>query len=157
MKSVVIYASHAGNTQRIAEAVAATLRRHGSVELMKVDQAPASVPKDTDLLVVGGPTEGHGITPDLVAFFDGLAPGALDGVACVAFDTRLHWPHWLSGSAADRIVERLEASGARIVAQPESFIVSMKPLLEPGEGDRASAWAEALVGRLTPVGSGAGG
>jgi len=140
MKSLVIYATTSGNTQSIAEAIADALRRRGTVELMTADQAPASLP-EADLAFIGGPTERHTLTEPMVRFFNRLAPGSLRQTPTAAFDTRLRWPRLLSGSAADEIAKRLRAAGVPVAARAESFIVSMKPELEPGEIARAAAWA----------------
>jgi len=140
MKTLVIYASTSGNTQRIAEMIADALRPRGGVELMSADDAPTVLPA-ADLILIGGPTERHTLTEPMARFLDRLAPESLQGIATAAFDTRLRWPRLLSGSAADEIAKRLHAAGARLVARPESFIVSMKPELEPGEIDRAAVWA----------------
>jgi hypothetical protein len=64
--------------------------------------------------------------------------------AVAAFDTRVHWPRRLSGSAADGIAARLQAAGGSLVAPPESFIVTMTPEIEPGELARARAWGAPL-------------
>jgi flavodoxin len=148
MQSVVIYASRSGNTRTIAAAIAAALRAHGPVHLLSVEEAPVTLPAATDLLVIGGPTEGHGMTAPLIQFFDRLAPAALQGMAAAGFDTRLRWPRWLSGSAAVDITHRLRQMGARVIAPAESFLVSTTPRLEPGQVDRATAWAAALADTL---------
>ena len=140
MKSLVVYATTSGNTRTIANAIADELRRRGPVELIEADLAQARLP-EADVVFIGGPTEGHTMTKPLVRLFDRLEPGSLKGVAVAAFDTRLDWPRLLSGSAAAGIAKRLKAAGARSSAPPESFIVSMKPELEPGETVRAAAWA----------------
>jgi flavodoxin len=145
MHSLVIYASRSGNTRRIAEAIANQLGERGSVDLRPVDEAPTEIEPDIDLVVIGGPTEAHGITPPVSAFFDRLAPKALAGRRAVGFDTRLRWPEWLSGSAGARITDRLKGLGANVVAPEESFFVTRKPDLEAGELERASTWAATLV------------
>ncbi|HET8571624.1 MAG TPA: flavodoxin domain-containing protein [Candidatus Limnocylindria bacterium] len=149
MKSVVIYASHAGNTRRIAEAVARALRTAGPTEVMHAEQVMA-LEDDVDLLVIGGPTEGHGPTPEIKDLVHRIA-GTVRGLRAAAFDTRLQWPKLLSGSAAAAIGASLRASGARVVLPPESFIVSMKPELLPGEEERATAWGEQLVNRVAEL------
>lgn len=154
MKSVVIYASRSGNTRLVAEAIANALGTRGSVELHPIDQAPQTFTADTDLVVVGGPTEGHGMTEPVIAYLDGLTATALEGIAAAAFDTRLWWPRALSGSAASGIAKRLQESGARLAVREESFIVSMKPALEPGELERAAVWGATLADAVearTPV------
>jgi flavodoxin len=85
MESVVIYASRKGNTRHIAETIAASLARHGTVRTWCVDETPEVVPAGTDLLVIGGPTETHGMTPRLAGYLDQLElaePGRLSAAAC---------------------------------------------------------------------------
>jgi flavodoxin len=155
VKSLVVYSTRTGNTRRTAEAIAEGLRAGGSVDVRSVTDDLAPLPDDVDILVVGGPTEGHGMTPPIASFLDGLPDGACAGRAAVAFDTRLQWPRWLSGSAADGIRQRLERAGAARPVPTESFAVTMKPELVSGELDRARAWGAALAAGLAPAGSAA--
>lgn len=145
MHSLVIYASRSGNTRRIAEAIADGLRPKGSVELESVDEAPAAIPPEVDLVLIGGPTEAHGMTPPMKEFLSRLAPDALSGRRAAAFDTRLRWPLLLSGSAGAGITDHLRAQHANVVTHEESFFVTRKPELEPGEVERAAAWAAGLA------------
>ena len=145
MKSVVVYGSRSGNTREVAAAIAGALEAYGPVRLVAVEDASATVWDDCDLLVVGGPTEGRHATPPVQAFFDRLPAHALRGLDAAAFDTRLDWPLLLSGSAAGQIRRRLLDAGANMVASPESFRVSSRPELRPGELERAPAWARAVA------------
>jgi flavodoxin len=149
MNSIVIYGSRHGNTHKIAEAIASELRRHGTAWLFSVDDAPSVLPKKTDLMVVGGPTEAHRMTQPIVEFFDQFGKGDLEGVAAAAFDTRLRWPRWLSGSAAAGITARLRQAGAKVIDPEGSFVVAGKyPMLEHGELERATEWAATLAGKV---------
>jgi len=141
MKSIVVYSTRSGNTRQVAEVIAEALRAHGQVELLAAESAPRHLTPGTDLLVVGGPTEGHGMTPPIERFLEDLELTAIDGTAVAAFDTRLRWPKVLSGSAADGIAKRLTSDGATLIVPPESFMVTRKPELEEGELRRATAWA----------------
>ena len=144
MRSIVIVASRDGNTRLVAEAIANGLRSVGRAEVLRAERgAAAAVTDEVDLVVIGGPTEEHGMTEAVSDVLDVLASRCAPRFAA-AFDTRLRWPRFLSGSAADRIAERLEAMGARMVASPESFMLSMKHELLPGELDRALAWGAGL-------------
>ena len=140
MKSLVIYATTSGNTATVATAIADALRARGAVELLTADRAPSTLPP-VDLVVVGGPTEGHTMTASMRGFLERLEPSSVRATAAAAFDTRVNWPRLLSGSAAVGIAKKLTAAGARIIRPPESFIVTTKPQLEAGEVDRAAAWA----------------
>ncbi len=149
MNSIVIYGSRHGNTHKIAEAIATELRRHGTAHLFSLDDAPSVLPRKTDLMVVGCPTEAHRMTPPMVKFFDQLGNGELEGVAAAAFDTRLRWPRWLSGSAATGILARLRQAGAKVIDPEASFVVAGKyPVLEHGELERAALWASSLAGKV---------
>lgn len=151
VKSVIVYATTTGNTRAVATAVADALRSQGEAHLLSAEEARTRLPADFDLLVVGGPTEAHGATRPIVEFLDSLGERGLDGRAAAAFDTRLWWPRMLSGSAAEVIAARLRAAGARLLVPQESFIVSMKPALEPGELERAPAWAATLAAAMAPA------
>jgi flavodoxin len=150
MKSLVIYATRCGNTRTIAEAIAATLRERGTAEVFDVERAPATLPQ-SDLIFIGGPTERHTLTPPVARFFDGLARGSLSGKAAVAFDTRMQWPRFLSGSAADEIAGRLRAADAHLVAQPESFFVRTDAQggYELVRSARAGAWAAEIADQVS--------
>ncbi|HEX6128529.1 MAG TPA: flavodoxin family protein [Candidatus Limnocylindria bacterium] len=151
MKSLVVYVSHKGNTQRVAEAIGDVLAAHGTVDVLPVEEAPPIMEEDIDLLMIGGPTEGHGMTPEMSGFLDRLDVASVRGRAVAAFDTRVNWPRILSGSAADGIGKRLEAAGAMVFKPQGSFIVSTEPVLLPGELERAREWAESVARSVVPV------
>lgn len=146
MKSLVYYATRSGNTRQVANAMADALRPAGPVEVLSVEAGPGAITDDVDLILVGSPTEGHGMTPQIVAFLDALPP--LPGRNAAAFDTRVNWPRWASGSAAAGIRARLEGAGARGPVPSASFLVSMAPEIKPGELQRAAAWASGLAGTV---------
>jgi flavodoxin len=146
MNSTVVYESRYGNTARIARAIATRLEMAGPARFVEAADATAFAVAGVDLLVVGGPTEGHGVTPTLRGRLEQLPDDALKGVAAAAFDTRLNWPAFLTGSAAKGIARMLEEKGARLIAPPEGFVVKgMKEAhLLGGEVERAEAWAGTL-------------
>jgi flavodoxin len=148
MTAIVFYASRTGNTQRVAEAIADGLGGRVKVDVRAIDAGPADVPDDAELVVIGGPTEAHGVTDEVDRFIAALPHGCLHDRFAAAFDTRVRWPRWLSGSAAEGIRGRLEASGARQPVASQSFLVSMKPEIEPDELSRARAWGAELASSL---------
>jgi flavodoxin len=153
MKTLVVYESKYGNTELIARALADKLGEAVPAELAAVNGHTPSI-EGIDLLVVGGPTQYHGISPALRKFLDGIPTGALVGVLAAAFDTRLHGMKLLTGSAAGQIGKALERKGASLVAEPESFLVtSGEGPLEEGELKRAGTWADLIAevgGLLAP-------
>ena len=141
MNALIVYDSRFGNTERIARAIAEALECR-SVGVG--DVAPADV-EGVDLLLVGGPTQVHGVSPALRAFLAGLPAHALQDVPAAAFDTRFPKARALTGSAAAGLARRLGRKGARLVAPPESFFVTdMEGPLVEGELERAAGWARGL-------------
>jgi len=151
MKALVIYGTRYGNTQKIAEAIGDGLKGTFSVEVLPVEGVAPTQVTAADLLVIGGPTEGHGMTPALKSFVDGMT-FALDGKPVAAFDTRIGIARILSGSAANGIEAHLRRAGAKVIAEEGSFIVKGKqPELETGELARAQAWGKEVAGRITSL------
>lgn len=150
MHTLVIYDTTSGNTRAVAERIADAARARGTATLLAAGEAGNSLER-ADVFILGAPTEGRTMTKPMSGLLDRLGPDALRGAAVAAFDTRLRWPRFLSGSAAEEIGRRLERAGARLVAAPESFIVTMKPTLEPGELERAGSWAADVVDAVAAV------
>lgn len=172
MRVAIVYESMYGNTRRVAEAVGAGVRRadaDAEVQLVPVHEAAQIAPDGVDLLVLGAPTHawglprtntrhgaaeasqrGHG-EPPLEPFAE--SPGVREWleavppmqVAAATFDTRRDAPAALTGRAAKVIGKRLRAKGARLVAAPESFLVTKDNHLVSGELDRAHTWGEHLL------------
>ena len=94
------------------------------------------------------------MTRPLRAQLDSLTSHHLDGVAAATFDTRAHGPRFLTGAASRGIARRLEQKGAKLVLEPESFLVDGKegPLAEgessapaAGPGTSSPNWLAACV------------
>ncbi len=149
MESMVVYHSQFGNTRTLAEAIAAALQVHGRVRLFGLDrEVPLNLGR-VDLLVVGGPTQAHGMTGRMRQFLDELDTRQATGVVAAAFDTRYRMPVFLSGSAARAIASNLCRLGFHLFVPPESFFVTRgTPQLEDGEAEQAKAWATSLATRL---------
>lgn len=145
MNALVLYATRYGNTRRVAAAIADGLRTSMTVEVAAIEEADAVIPAGTDLVVIGGPTEGRHMTPVMREFLERLPHRAFSGVSAAAFDTRLDWPRWLSGSAAEDIRHELGRLGARVPIAVESFLVSMSPEISSDELTRARSWGGALA------------
>lgn len=173
MRAVLVYESMYGNTRAVATDIAAGLRATHEVTLVPVARATPELVASADLLVVGGPTHVHGLStatsrrsaaeaagkdgsglamdpdargPGLRSWLKGL--DAVD-VPAVAFDTRVGGLAALTGRASRGIARLLIRRGCRLVAEPESFLVSKHNTLLDGEAARASSWG-ALVGSTVP-------
>ena len=169
MRTLIVYESYFGCTQEIAEAMAAEFRRAGATTLAAVEMARHHSVKAYDLVVVGGPTQAHGLSRPrtrrevlsraarhhrrvrvdprinigLGEWLNGL--GLCEGLAAAAFDTRLEGPALLTGQASHRVAAELQHHGFRLVGDPISFLVDPSDRLLAGEAPRASAWARDLI------------
>ena len=120
-------------------------RSAGPVDIFATYEADTLRLHEYDLVVIGGPTEGHTTSKPLSDYLDEVGD-SFTSRSIATFDTRLRWPAWLSGSAARTMAGKLEKLGAMLVAPPASFMVSGKPpVLEPGELERAEGWGRALA------------
>ena len=142
MYGLVVYESKFGNTQRVAEIIGRALGSYGSARVVHVESPQALTPDNVDLLVIGGPTQAHGMSPGMRAYLEATLGGVAPGMAA-PFDTRLKGPGFLWGSAAKAIGDQLRRAGFQLVAPPASFLVEgmKEPRLVDGEAERAEAWA----------------
>ena len=149
MNALIIYDSTFGNTAQLAQMMADKLREHGTARIALTNEAGLTEVKDIDLLLVGGPTQRHGMSPNMKTFLKSLPRRSLQGVFASTFDTRYHMSTWKSGSAAHEIGSRLKRTGVSIVAEPESFFVAEREgPLEEGELERAARWAEEIYQKV---------
>jgi flavodoxin len=150
MKSLVIYESEYGNTEKIARAIAEALGQHGEARVTSVASVDRVDPQGLSVLVVGAPTQRHGVPAAVKELLERTPKGALTGVRALAFDTRYRRARWITGSAAREIGKHLRRMGCKLLVEPESFFVEGEGgPLEPGEEDRGRAWAARSLGRRT--------
>lgn len=145
MNALVLYESQFGNTKHVAQLIAKQLETYGAVRLAAVNVFKPEMLDGVDALLVGGPTQAHGITAGMRRFAAALEP-PVKGLRAATFDTRVKGPLFLWGSAAREISVHLERNGFRMVAPPESFLVTLskEPELHPGEERHATEWAATL-------------
>lgn len=150
MKAIVVFDSAHGNTEKIARAVAGALTGPMQVTVLRAAQTKLQDLAGADLVAVGGPTVGGRATPAMQAFLDRLLPGSLAGVRAITFDTRMEiFVARLFGYAAIRIRDALESKGARILVDPEGFVVNGREgPLKSGEQERAAEWARTIPARM---------
>lgn len=152
MKTLIVYDTQFGNTEKIAHVIGQALERAGDVRVMPLNEAQAIELGEVDLLLIGGPTQAHRARKPLRDWVEDLSPDELSRLDVAAFDTRLSWPIFFSGSAAHSIANILERRRMRLLVPPESFIMqeSEGPIAE-GELERAARWAELLSVRASIV------
>ena len=145
MKTLVVYDSVHGNTEKIARAIGDAVT--GEVKVLYVGEVDPAELEEFDLLIVGAPTHGGRPTEAMQDLLNKVPPSALQGANVAAFDTRIptKWVR-LFGYAAPRIAGKLEKKGGTLMGAPEGFFVegTEGPLSE-GELERAAAWAKEIV------------
>jgi menaquinone-dependent protoporphyrinogen IX oxidase len=168
MRALVVYESMYGNTHVVASNIADGLRADYEVTLVPVEEATPELLAGADLLVVGAPTHMHGLSRaasrrmaaetaakedsglrmDPHAGGPGMRDwlrdiGHRDGLAA-AFDTRINGVAVFTGRASRAIAKLLKRHGYRLVAAPQSFLVSSQNTLLDGEASWARRWGMTL-------------
>lgn len=156
MKTLVIYDSVFGNTEKIARAIAESLSSRASVEFLQVQTVDPEQLTEVDLIVVGSPTRGFRPTEAVTDLLNLIPSEALKGAKVAAFDTRfkadeidsamVRFVVKTGGYAAKRIADRLKKAGGNLIVTPEGFYVEdTEGPLKAGELERAANWATSLL------------
>ena len=160
MKTLVIYDSAYGNTERIAQAVGSALNPQADVTVLKVSEAKVEQVVGLELFIVGSPTQRFRPTTAISSLLKSIPENGLKGVKVAAFDTRLTQSHIdatpilaffvrIFGYAAKPIATGLRKKGGVLVSSPEGFFVEgMEGPLSQGELERAGQWAKQLLTRV---------
>lgn len=154
MNTLVIYDSVYGNTEKIADAIATIWRQYGHSRTVSALNAGDQDLEGVNLVAIGGPTQKHGLSPAMNELLNRFVLEEFATKYVVAFDTRLDVSQWLSGSAAEHIVKKLNRLGIRTLLPPESYFVERNEgPLKPGEIERAENWARMALEKLgvTPL------
>lgn len=153
MRTLIVYFSQFGNTRRLAEAMAETMKSAGEARVASIDQLTVSDIQGVDLVVMGTPTHAFAVPQTVRKILESLPSKVLAGKSVAAFDTTVKpWPlrHL---RAAPKLLKHLIHLGGKPVARPETFFVATKnpqktgeiDLLLEGELDRARRWAGEVV------------
>lgn len=157
MKTLIIYDSQFGNTEKIAQAIGAVLEPLGEVHVLRVGDVTPEHLEETTLLIVGSPTQRFRPTMGIMDFLKSIPKNGLQGVKVAAFDTRLTESEIgknrilaffvrLYGYAAAPISKELEKKGGDLILPPEGFYVEgMEGPLTEGEFEWAAKWAKRIV------------
>lgn len=143
MNAIVVYDSVAGNTEKIANAIAEGIGR--GTKAYKIDKSEAKQLDKISLLVIGSPTYGGRPTEAMLKYLNSLNRFSKD-IKVATFDTRLKMKFVkLFGFAADKLRSHFADKGAKITSNPEGFIVKGRngPLAD-GEIEKAITWGKSL-------------
>jgi Flavodoxin domain len=156
MNALILYRSHYGNTEQVAEALAGALRAgsHGVV----VQDLRRRLPELNGIgwILVGAPTRMARVTGRAKWVLKKIARKSPAGVRVAVFDTYGPIPtdpvdlekgrKWLEPGAAGIMLQLAKSLGLNV--HPESLrceVAGMKGPLKDGELDKARAFAAALL------------
>lgn len=156
MKTVVVYDSVFGNTEKVAKEIGSVLASAGETEVVRVSDARLEQLKGLDLLIVGSPTRAFQATKAMKDFLKSIPAHGLEGVGVAAFDTRadvgevksavLTFLVKIFGYAAEPIAAKLKKKGGEPAATPSGFFVAgTEGPMKEGELERAAVWAKGMV------------
>lgn len=151
MKGVVIYDTAYGNTRRVAEIIAGTLKESGiEVDLFDVENVKKLSGKDYGFLLLGSPTK-FGTMSLTVRFFLGKVKAEeWMNKPFAAFDTEN--PENVEkkqGSAAEKIAEKLkEKKMNQLSPVLKALVIGQKGPLVEGEIERTKDYARGLATKL---------
>lgn len=152
MKTLVIYDSLYGNTEKVAKAIASTIKRS---KILNIGNVKTKELNSCDLLIVGSSTHGGRASQSMQNFLNSVPANLLNGIKFATFDTRFSFDdHGLGlklvmkilNFAAPRIADTLKRKGGVEVTSPLGFIVEGKEgPLKKGELEKAIAWSKHLL------------
>jgi hypothetical protein len=169
-RALVVYESLFGDAKLIALAIAGGLATRLPVDVVSAREAPAHVPADVRMLVVGGPNHAmsmprqstrEGAVEQYGAHLGDTTTGLhewLDsahlpkGLEAAAFDTRMDHPKLITtlDHAARTEEKLLRRLGAALVAPAEHFyVIDATGPLADGEEARAHQWGQSLAEIVT--------
>ncbi len=156
MKSIIVYDSSYGNTKKIAETIAETLKESGiEVDLFYVKNVKKLNAKDYDFFVLGSPTK-FGTMSFAVKFFLGKVKSEeWMNKPFAAFDTenpenieqsRIQNKEW---SAAEKIAQKLrEKKMNQLLPVLKALVIGQKGPLVEGEIEKTKDYAKQLAAKL---------
>jgi len=151
MKGAVVYDTSYGNTKKIAETIADTLRESGiETDLFDVKDVKKLSAKDYDFLALGSPTRMNTMSWTIKRFIGRLKSEEWANKPFIAFDTELAEVIEKKGaSAAEKIAERLrEKKMNQILPVLKAAVLGIKGPLKEGEIERAKEYTKELVAKL---------
>jgi len=151
MKGIVVYDSSYGNTKKIAETIAETLKESGmEADLFYVKNAKKLNAKDYNFLVLGSPTRFGTMSFAVRFFLRKVKSKEWMNKPFAAFDTEN--PENIErkeGSAAEKIAEKLrEKQMNQLLPVLKAVVLGRKGPLQEGEIERTKEYARELAIKL---------
>jgi flavodoxin len=145
MKTLVVYDSMYGFTEKIAKAIGSGIS--GEVKVVRFTEIKLSDIESADLLIIGSPTQGGRMLKPLQEWLDKLQEAILKGKKVAVFDTRIPaaWVKIFS-FAGPKIAGVLKKKGANLIGEPQGFFVkAAKGPFVDGEEARAREWGNKIA------------
>ncbi len=149
MKTLVIYDSNFGNTEKVSQKVAEGV----SAEAKKITDVNPERLEDFEMVIVGSPTHGGRPSQQMKSFLDKIPSNSLKGKKSACFDTSipvegqslfLKMIIKIFGYAAKRTAAIMVKKGTQNIASESFFVLGKEGPLKEGELERAKDWAERL-------------
>jgi len=155
MKGIVVYDTSYGNTKKIAETIAETLKEHGAEnDLFYVKDVKKLNVNDYNFIIVGSPTR-FGTMSFAIKFFFGKINNEWVNKPFAAFDTenpenveksRIEKKEW---SAAEKIAEKLKDKKMKqMLPVLKALVFGQKGPLKEGEIKRTKEYAKEFAIKL---------
>jgi len=156
MKGIVVYDTSYGNTKKIAETIAETLKESGiEVDLFDVKDLKKLNAKDYNFLALGSPTRFGTMSFAIRSFLGKVKSEEWMNKPFAAFDTenpenveraRIEKKEW---SAAEKIAQKLrEKKMNQLLPVLKALVLGQKGPLVKGEVERTKDYARQLAAKL---------
>jgi menaquinone-dependent protoporphyrinogen IX oxidase len=156
LKGIIVYDTSSGNTKKIAETIAETLREFGvENDLCYVKDVKKLTGKDYTFLILGSPTKFGTMSFTVKSFLGKIKSEEWMNKPFAAFDTenpenveksRVENKNW---SAAEKIAEKLkEKNMSQLLPVLKALVLGMKGPLVDGEIARTKEYAKELTAKL---------
>lgn len=157
MKTLLIYDSYFGNTEKVAQKIHSSLGENATIK--KAEDFEKKDLEGINILIVGSPTRGFTYSERIKPLLGKVTEGSLEGIKVASFDTRidaetvkpkiLKFLMNIFGYAAEKIQKNLEKKGGEKIIEPMGFVVkdSEGPLQE-NELEEAGNWAKKIMEAL---------
>lgn len=151
LKGIVVYDTSYGNTKKIAETIADTLKESGiEVDLFYVEDLKKLVAKDHDFLVLGSPTRFGTMSFAIRRFLGKVKNEEWMNKPFIAFDTENpENAERKEFSAGEKIASKLSNKKMiQLLPVLKALVLGQKGPLKEGEIDRTKVYARELATKL---------
>jgi flavodoxin len=147
MNTLVVYFSKFGNTHKVAETIANSIRGNGNVRTIEFERLDVGELKELDLIVVGSPTHNMSLPKAVKPILERIPKRTLPGTPIAVFDTSYKMSWVLNQfTASKRLAKKLCKVGGKLVLPPETFhVMEREGPLYDGELQHARDWTRSIL------------